>query len=50
MQEIIDSEVDRMEQEGIIEPSHSAWSSPVVLVKKKGNNIDSALTSDELTK
>lgn len=35
MQRIIDEEVEKMENEGIIEPSHSAWSSPVVIVKKK---------------
>lgn len=35
MQAIIDQEVERMEKEGIIEPSTSAWSSPVVTVKKK---------------
>lgn len=35
MQAIIDDEVEKMTQEKIIEPSHSAWSSPVVIVKKK---------------
>ena len=35
MQAIIDQEVAEMEKEGIIEPSNSAWSSPVVIVKKK---------------
>lgn len=34
MQQVIDEEVDRMLLEDIIEPSCSAWSSPVVLVKK----------------
>ena len=34
-QEIIDREVDEMLREGVIEPSHSAWSSPVVIVRKK---------------
>ncbi|XP_044750073.1 uncharacterized protein LOC123312308 [Coccinella septempunctata] len=35
MQEIFNQEVDRMLAEGVIEPSKSPWSSPVVLVKKK---------------
>ncbi|KMQ87188.1 reverse ribonuclease integrase [Lasius niger] len=35
MQAIINIEVDKMEQEGVIEPSRSAWSSPVVIVRKK---------------
>ncbi|KAL6418355.1 hypothetical protein ACFW04_012190 [Cataglyphis niger] len=35
MQAIIDQEVEDMEAAGVIEPSTSAWSSPVVLVKKK---------------
>ncbi|KMQ85218.1 reverse ribonuclease integrase, partial [Lasius niger] len=35
MQAIIDREVEDMEAAGVIEPSHSAWSSPVVIVKKK---------------
>lgn len=34
-QQIIDQEVDKMLAEDIIEPSHSPWSSPVVLVQKK---------------
>ncbi|KMQ86825.1 reverse ribonuclease integrase [Lasius niger] len=35
MQAIIDREVAEMEAAGVIEPSRSAWSSPVVIVKKK---------------
>jgi hypothetical protein len=35
MQAVINEEVDRMLAEGIIEPSHSPWSSPVVIAKKK---------------
>ena len=31
----IDSEVQKMLQQGVIKPSHSPWSSPVVMVKKK---------------
>lgn len=34
MQEVIDKEVKRMLEEDVIEPSNSAWSSPVVLIKK----------------
>jgi len=35
MQRIIDEEVSAMETDGIIEPSNSAWSSPIVIVRKK---------------
>lgn len=35
MKEIIDREVDEMERAGVIEPSASPWSSPVVIAKKK---------------
>ncbi|KMQ83460.1 hypothetical protein RF55_19996, partial [Lasius niger] len=35
MQAVIDKEVEEMEAAGVIEPSRSAWSSPVVVVKKK---------------
>lgn len=35
MQEIIDQEVQKMEQAGVIEPSSSPWSSPVVIARKK---------------
>lgn len=35
MQEVINTEVDRMLEEDIIEPSSSPWSSPIVIVKKK---------------
>ena len=33
--EIIQEQVEKIMKQGIIEPSHSPWSSPVVLVKKK---------------
>jgi transposase InsO family protein len=35
MQGIIEEEVDKMLAEGVIEPSDSPWSSPIVLAKKK---------------
>lgn len=35
MQAVINEEVAKMEREGVIEPSQSAWSSPVVVVRKK---------------
>ncbi|KAL6418253.1 hypothetical protein ACFW04_012245 [Cataglyphis niger] len=35
MQAIIDAEVNEMERAGVIEPSRSAWSSPIVVVRKK---------------
>ncbi|XP_025266372.1 uncharacterized protein LOC112638592 [Camponotus floridanus] len=35
MQAVINTEVDKMLEAGVIEPSNSAWSSPVVLVRKK---------------
>lgn len=35
MQAIINKEVDEMMEQGVIEPSHSPWSSPIVIVKKK---------------
>lgn len=34
IQDAINQEVDRMLQEDILEPSHSPWSSPIVMVKK----------------
>ena len=38
-QEIIDETVDKLLSDGIIEPSLSEWSSPVILVKKKGGDF-----------
>jgi len=35
MQAIINEEVEKMLADDVIEPSHSPWSSPIVLVKKK---------------
>lgn len=35
MQAIINAEVEKMEQESVIEPSQSAWNSPVFVVRKK---------------
>jgi len=35
MQAIINREVNEMLEQGVIEPSHSPWSSPIVVVRKK---------------
>lgn len=35
MQAVIDTEVDEMLAQGVIEPSYSPWNSPIVIVKKK---------------
>ena len=37
LQKIMHNEVDKMLKEGVIEPSESPWSSPVVMVKKPQN-------------
>lgn len=39
MQEIINVEVNKMLAGGIIEPSNSPWSSPIVMVRKKDNTF-----------
>lgn len=36
---IMDTEVDKMLQAGVIRPSQSPWASPVVLVPKPGNEV-----------
>ena len=38
-QGVVDTEVEKMLKDDIIEPSHSPWASPVVLVKKKDGSI-----------
>ena len=35
----VDTMLDDMLQQGVIEPSHSPWSSPVILVKKKDGSL-----------
>ena len=38
-QELVDKELDKMEAQGIIEPSDSPWASPLVIVTKKTGDI-----------
>jgi hypothetical protein len=42
-QEEMDAQVDRMLQQGIIEPCNSPWAANVVLVKKKDNTLRCAI-------
>ena len=35
MQAIIDTKVEKMLQEGVIQPSNSPWSAPIVMTKRK---------------
>ena len=37
--EAVKKELKEMDESGVIEPSHSEWSSPIVIVKKKDGNI-----------
>ena len=39
MQNVVKEELDKMLDKGIIEPSTSAWGSPIVLVRKKDNTV-----------
>lgn len=47
MQQIIDKEVAKMEKAGIIKPSNSVWSSPVVIVRKKDDRFCLKATNDK---
>jgi len=38
-QEIIENKVVKMLKDGIVEPSDSPWSAPIILVKKKSQII-----------
>ena len=46
----MESEIDEMIELGMIEPSISPYSSPIVLVQKKMGRLDSVLTSASLTR
>jgi len=37
MQQVVNRELDKMLAEGVVEPSNSPWSSPIVIVPKKNN-------------
>ena len=39
MQGVIQEEIKKMEEKGVIEPSNSPWASPVVLVRKKDGSV-----------
>ena len=39
MQGVVKEELQKMEEKGVIEPSTSAWASPVVLCKKKDGSV-----------
>ena len=36
---MVKKELDKMLAEGIVQPSHSPWASPIVLVEKKNGNV-----------
>lgn len=38
LQKILNQEIDKMLAQGVIEPSNSPWSSPIVMVKKKDDS------------
>ena len=48
--EVMESEIDEMIELGVIEPSISPYSSPIVLVQKKMGQLDSVLISPSLTR
>lgn len=50
MQQIIDNEIAAMERDGVIEPSHSPWNSPIVLTKKKDGGYRFCIDFREVNK
>ena len=49
LKDTIDQEVTRMLQQGIVRPSTSPWSSPMVMVKNETELGDSVLIVESLT-
>ena len=45
LRDLTDKEVQKMLEQDVVEPSQSAWSSPVVLVRKKMESTGSAWTT-----
>lgn len=47
-QAALERELDRMLEEGIVEPSHSPWNSPVVMVEKSNGSLRLCLDSRKI--